>query len=235
MKNKLVLLLIPIFALAGCDTIKVDDEGKQLNNFLSEYSIRVSSNSNNLYFSLDDGWNAGQSEEGKLYKPGLFKNSAHYDFNSFEDVGKPEFWYYQLSNEPNAEKFAITSFEDVDYSSTYYYLQKIEFDVKIEEEGTHQYDVSIEKIEFPKVNVYSLIFAGNAGYQERLSDGDKIAGDEIISHLTSNEVSRISFYMYLNGNDPLVTNEHLTYINENAKGLFDIRVKITENTTAQLA
>ena len=229
MKQKLLTLLIPFFALIGCEKVKVDEKGQQLNNFLSEYSIRVSSNSDNLYFSLTDEINVSNKKgEAKLYKPGLFKNSAHYEFNSYEDVGKTEFWYWQDSNEENAPKLPINSFKDSNGSVEFYYLQKIEFNVKIEEEADFEYDFSIESIEFPKVNVYSLIFTGNTGYQERLSDGDKIGGDEIISHIRSNEISKVTFYMYLNGNDPLVTNENLKYIEDNAKGLFDIKIKVTQ-------
>ena len=229
MKQKLLALLLPFFALVGCEKIKVDDSGKQFNNFFCEYSIKVSSNSDKLYFCADEDQKTfAKIGEAKLYKPGLFANSAHYEFNSFEDIYKTEFWYYQDSNEENAPKIPITNFKQNSGAVEYYFLQKIEFNVKIEEEETHEYDVSIDSITFPEVNVYSLIFAGNKGYQERLSDGDKIAGDEIISHLSSNETSKVTFYMYLNGNDPLVTNENIKYIEDTAKGLFDIHINIVE-------
>lgn len=229
MKNKLALLLIPFFALASCDKVKVDDQGQTLKKFLSNYSIRISSNSDNLYFSLGSEKSTfSKKGEATLYKPGLFTNSAHYEFGSFNDISKTEFWYYQNSNEENAPKLPITSFKANNGSVEFYYLQMIEFNVKIEEEETHEYDVSIESIEFPEVNVYSLIFAGNVGYQERLSDGKEIGGDEIISHLTSNVTSKATFYMYLNGNDPLVTTENIKYIEDNAKGLFDIHIKVTQ-------
>ena len=228
MKQKLLALLIPFFALVGCDKVKIDDKGQQIDKFFCDYSIKVSSNTDKLYFCADEGDSFAKIGAAKLYKPGLFTNSAHFDFGSYEDIGKPEFWYYQIENGENAQKFVLDSFVHEDPTITYYFLQKIEFNVKIEEEEEHEYDISVESITFPQVNVYSLIFAGNCGYQERLSDGDQIGGDQLISHLKSNELSKVTFYMYLNGNDPLVTNENIQYIEDNAKGLFDIRLNVVQ-------
>ena len=230
MKKTLALILLPFFALAGCDSVKVDEEGQKLDKFLSNYSIKISSNSDKLYFSADiDTSTFLSSSESKLFKPECFINSAHYDFASHQDIEKPESWYFQNSNEPGAMKHTLTSFELVNGDRTYYYLQKIDFQMKIEEEELHEYDVSLDSIIFPEVNVFSLVFAGNRGYQERLSDGEQIGGDEIISHVSSNVVSKISFYVYLNGNDPLVTNENLEYLNNNLKGTFEINIKVTQN------
>ena len=228
MKNKLALLIIPFFTLTGCDKVKVDNQGQTLKNFLSEYSIKVSSNSENLYFSLEEETTFGKKGEAKLYKPGLFVNTAHFDFTSVEDINKPEFWYYQNSNEPGAQKIVIEDFSFVNGDLTLFYLQKVNFNVKIEEEEQHEYDVSIDSIVFPEVNVYSLIFAGNTGYQERLSDGKEIGGNATIAHIKSNEASKVTFYMYLNGNDALVTTENLQFINDNAKGLFDIHINVAQ-------
>lgn len=229
MKTKLLLLALPFFALTGCESVKVDENGQTLDRFFSKYSIKVSSNSDKLYFSSDiSAQEYLSSGEAGILKPGVFFNSAHFEFASFEDVSKPSSWYYQTDNTEGAEKIIITDFHNTIGDIDMYYVQQINFGMKIEEEGAFEYDVSLESINFPEVNVFSLVFVGNKGYQERLSNGSKISGDEILSHIKSNEASVLSFFIYLNGNDPLVTNENIKYIEDNMKGLFDIRVKVSQ-------
>lgn len=230
--NKRWLLLIPIISLVGCGTFKVDESGQEIDNFLSSYSLKVSSNSDKLFFSTDiseeDYLNRG---EAGIIKPGHLINVAHHEFTSYQDVNNPEFWYYKMSNNEDAEELPIESFSKTinQGESTLFYLQQIDFGMKIEEEGTSkEYDISIESINFPEVNVFSLIFLGNQGYQERLSDGEEIAGDYILSRVRSNEETTLSFFIYLNGNDPLVTNENIEYVNNNMNGTFDIRIKVEE-------
>ncbi len=230
--NKRWLLLIPIISLVGCGTFKVDESGQEIDNFLSSYSLKVSSNSDKLFFSTDiseeDYLNRG---EAGIIKPGYLINVAHHEFTSYQDVNNPEFWYYKMSNDEDAEELPIESFSKTinQGESTLFYLQQIDFGMKIEEEGaSKEYGISIESITFPEVNVFSLIFLGNKGYQERLSDGAEIAGDYILSRVRSNEETTLSFFIYLNGNDPLVTNENIEYINNNMNGTFDIRIKVEE-------
>lgn len=224
------LLFVQIISLASCGSIKVDESGQEIDNFLSKYSLKVSSDSNNLYFSTnistEEYMNRG---EAGIVKAGYFINSAHYDFNSYQDVLNPEFWYWQNSNEENAEKFPIEDFAYQTEQDTRYYVQQITFGMKIESESDNdEFDISIDSIVFPKVNVFSLIFLGNVGYQERLSNGDEVSGDNLISHIKGNEENEITFLMYLNGNDPLVTNENIEYVNNNMEGLFDIRIKVSQ-------
>ena len=232
MKLKLILLGLPFLALTGCDNVKVDEEGQTLDRFFSKYSIKVSSNSDKLFFSADISASEYlTSGEAGILKPGYFFNIAHYDFASYEDVEKLESWYYQNQNTVDAKKYQIENFHYTNGDTEVYYIQQITFKMKIAEEVETPLDyfVSIESITFPEVNVYSLIFVGNEGYQERLSDGQQIGGNEILSHVKSNEVSEIKFFIYLNGNDPLVTNENFEYINNNQTGLFDIRIKVSQD------
>ena len=232
MKSKLILLSLPFLALAGCDNVKVDEDGQTLDRFFSKYSIKVSSNSDKLFFSADIDKNEYlTSGEAGILKPGVFINVAHYEFSSYQDVEKLESWYFQIENKEDARKFPIESFHYTSGEVERYYIQQITFKMKIEEEVEidHEYNVSLESISFPEVNVFSLLFVGNAGYQERLSDGNQIGGNEILSHVKSNEISELKFFIYLNGNDPLVTNENFEYIENNQTGLFDIRIKVSED------
>ena len=230
--NKRWLLLIPIISLVGCGTFKVDESGQEIDNFLSSYSLKVSSNSDKLFFSTaiseEDYLNRG---EAGIIKPGYLINVAHHEFTSYQDVNNPEFWYYKMSNDEDAEELPIESFSKTinQGESTFFYLQQIDFGMKIEEEDdSKEYGVSIESITFPEVNVFSLIFLGNKGYQERLSDGEEVSGDRVLSRVTGNEETTLSFFIYLNGNDPLVTNENIEYVNNNMQGTFDIRFKVEE-------
>ena len=230
--NKRWLLLIPIISLVGCGTFKVDESGQEIDNFLSSYSLKVSSNSDKLFFSTaiseEDYLNRG---EAGIIKPGYLINVAHHEFTSYQDVNNPEFWYYKMSNDEDAEELPIESFSKTinQGESTFFYLQQIDFGMKIEEEDdSKEYGVSIESITFPEVNVFSLIFLGNKGYQERLSDGEEVSGDRVLSRVTGNEETTLSFFIYLNGNDPLVNNENIEYVNNNMQGTFDIRFKVEE-------
>ena len=231
MKNYLkAMVLFSVFFLAGCNSIKVDESGQSIDNFLSNYSLKVSSNSDSLYFSTDisteEYLNRG---EAGIIKAGYFINSAHRDFVSYQDVLNPEFWYYQIENTEDAEKLPIDAFDSQINDKTYYFAQEITFGMMVQSDNDEEeYDVNIESITFPEVNVFSVIFLGNEGYQERLSNGDEVAGNNLFSHVKSNEQSTISFIMYLNGNDPLVTNENIEYINNNMKGVFDIKIGVTK-------
>lgn len=232
MKSKTILLSLPFLVLAGCESVKVDEKGQALDRFFSNYSIKVSSNSDKLFFSADIDKNE-YLNSGKfgILKPGYFVNVAHYDFSSIEDIEKLESWYYKQVNSEDAKKIPIESFHYTSGEVELYFIQQITFKMKIEEEVEidHEYNVSLESISFPEVNVFSLLFVGNAGYQERLSDGNQIGGNEILSHVKSNEISELKFFIYLNGNDPLVTNENIEYIENNQTGLFDIRIKVSED------
>ena len=108
--NKSWLLLIPIISLVGCGTFKVDESGQEIDNFLSSYSLKVSSNSDKLFFSTDiseeDYLNRG---EAGIIKPGHLINVAHHEFTSYQDVNNPEFWYYKMSNDEDAEEFRSIS------------------------------------------------------------------------------------------------------------------------------
>lgn len=234
----LVLVLLLVFVLFGCENkVDIDKEnGANLNAY--GYDFKVESNVNGLSLSLtEEEYQKVMDMElrGEELKLPSFAPAAHDAFESLDDVLNAQKWYTAIALDPGSSAMDPSSmkhFSSLDEMLTkdnMCYIYKYDYILNVSEELS-DIKLKIDEVKLPDNNIVSIIFMGPDGYQEMESDGDYVNTGVIASSIKSGTPVTLSFILYVNGNDANCTTEKISSFGV-GKGSFLVKLSAEKNET----
>lgn len=232
---KALFTVSSISMLCACQSMKLKEGENKIR--LGQYKVILYSPVSYLMISLSDQdfarYKEYQKNDQLCNKNSVFTTAsgpvAHDEFENGNPLDYTKWYWGSGTSEVDGtmlegtKKYAETE-EELNMRITC-----VDFYLSIEGEDLNKnVSISLSDITYPECNAASAIVIGDDGYQEMNSLGEGLTDGVLIKSLVPQEPRKITVVLYVDGNDPFVTNEHIDYINKHC-GKISFTLSVTEN------